>query len=41
MRVCGAVLTTFLCRLRVCLDTESPDEHIPPNFPPPSLCTGK
>ncbi|KAL1945589.1 hypothetical protein VTO73DRAFT_1591 [Trametes versicolor] len=26
-------------RLQVCLDTESPDEQIPLNFPPPSLCT--
>ncbi|KAL1945585.1 hypothetical protein VTO73DRAFT_1587 [Trametes versicolor] len=26
-------------RLRVCLDIESPDEWIPLNFPPPSLCT--
>ncbi|OJT11124.1 tRNA N6-adenosine threonylcarbamoyltransferase [Trametes pubescens] len=26
-------------RLRVCLDTESPDERIPLDFPPPSLCT--
>ena len=32
--------TMLRCRLRACLDAESPDERISLLFPPPALCTG-